>query len=445
MSDGPTFTVEPGRPLVGQVRVPGDKSVSHRALLLGALARGDSVVRGLSDGGDVARTAAALRALGARVETGPARPDDAGSAETVISGGRTVLREPAGPLDMGNSGTTIRLLAGIVAGLPFPTELTGDASLSSRPMDRVAVPLRLMGASVEGRGERCLPPIAIRGGALRGIDYTTPIASAQVKSSVLLAGLDAQGETVVREPVLTRRHTEELLMRCGAGVTEHEEGGAHVVRLVASELATFELDVPGDPSQAAFWVVAACVVPGSEVTVQRVYVGRGRRGYLDVLARMGASIDEVPATGPGDLAATADIVARFGPLRATEVHGAEITGLDEVPVLAVAAACASGDTVFHDVGELRVKESDRLLGVVDLMRVFGVHAEVDGDDLLVRGTGGLVPAVVDADGDHRMAMAAAVAGLAARAGPTRIAGWEAVATSYPQFPADLAQLTGSTP
>jgi 3-phosphoshikimate 1-carboxyvinyltransferase len=445
MSD-PTFTVEGGRPLVGRVRVPGDKSLSHRALLLGALARGGSVVRGISDGDDVARTAAALRALGAHVDTAPSRPGGAVSGEIVISGGRAVLRPPAGPLDMGNSGTTIRLLAGVVAGLPFPTELTGDDSLSARPMDRVAIPLRLMGAAVEGRGERCLPPLQIRGGALRGIDYTTPMASAQVKSSVLLAGLDAEGETVVREPVLTRRHTEELLLRCGADVTEEVGGdGAHVVRLVASSLSGFELDVPGDPSQAAFWVVAACVVPGSEITAQRVYVGRGRRGYLDVLARMGASIDEVPATGPGDLAATADVVARFGPLQATEVHGTEITGLDEVPVLAVAAACASGDTVFHDVGELRVKESDRLLGIVDLMRVFGAHAEVDGDDLLVRGTGGLVPGVVDADGDHRMAMAAAVAGLAARTGPTRIAGWEAVATSYPGFPADLALLTGASP
>ena len=438
------FTVEGGRPLRGRVRVPGDKSVSHRALLMGALARGESVVRGLSDGDDVARTADALRALGAHLEV----RDAAGNSddETVIRGGRAALGKAPGPLDMGNSGTTTRLLAGVVAGLPFTTVLTGDASLSARPMDRVAVPLRLMGAAVSGVGERCLLPLTIRGGELRGIDYTTPMASAQVKSSVLLAGLSAQGETVVREPVLTRRHTEELLARCGARVSEeHDAGGAHVVRLVASELAALELDVPGDPSQAAFWVVAACVVPGSEVTVQRVYVGAGRRGYLDVLARMGANIDEVPATGPGDLAATADLVARFGPLQATEIDGAEITGLDEVPVLAVAAACASGDTVFHDVGELRVKESDRLAGVADLLGALGVHAEVDGDDLLVRGAGRLVPGIVDARGDHRMAMAAAVAGLAAGTEPTRIAGWEAVATSYPGFPADIAQLTGAAP
>jgi 3-phosphoshikimate 1-carboxyvinyltransferase len=331
----------------------------------------------------------------------------------------------------------------VVAGLPFSTRLTGDASLSGRPMDRVAVPLRLMGATVEGRTARCLPPLTIRGGALRGIDYTTPMASAQVKSCVLLAGLGAKGDTVVREPVLTRRHTEELLLRGGATLTEEDgPGTGHVVRISPSPLAPFELDVPGDPSQAAFWVVAACVVPGSDVTVERVYVGRARRGFLDVLLRMGASIDEVPVTGPGDLAATADIVVHAGALHGTEVDAAEITGLDEVPVLAVAAACASGDTVFRDVGELRVKESDRLAGVAQLVAAFGARAEVEGDDLCVHGTGQLRAGALDAHGDHRMAMAAAVAGLAAGTGPTRIAGWAAVATSYPRFAADLASLTG---
>jgi 3-phosphoshikimate 1-carboxyvinyltransferase len=437
-TDGPLFTVEGGHPLVGRVRVPGDKSVSHRALLLGALARGESVVRGLSDGGDVACTAEAVRALGADVD------DTQVAGGVVISGGPGRLHQAAGPLEMGNSGTTMRLLAGVVAGRAWTTRLTGDTSLSARPMDRVAVPLRQMGAEVEGRTERCLPPLTVRGGALRGIDYTTPVASAQVKSCVLLAGLGAEGDTIVREPVLTRLHTEEMLARCGAHITEATaRDGTHVVRLSPSELAPFECDVPGDPSQAAFWVVAACVVPGSDVTVERIYVGRGRRGYLDVLGRMGAVIDEVPATGPGDLAATADVVARFGPLQGTEVDAAEITGLDEVPVLAVAAACAAGDTVFRSVGELRVKESDRLAGVIELVRVFGARAEADGDDLVVHGADRLTPAVVDARGDHRMAMAAAVAGLAAGSDPTRIAGWGAVATSYPRFAADLALLTGA--
>jgi 3-phosphoshikimate 1-carboxyvinyltransferase len=332
----------------------------------------------------------------------------------------------------------------VVAGRPFTTVLTGDTSLSGRPMDRVAVPLRRMGATVQGRTQHCFPPVTIRGGALEGIDYTTPMASAQVKSCVLLAGLAAEGETVVREPVLTRLHTEELLARCGAWVRQSDDdAGGHVVAVRPSVLAPFELDVPGDPSQAAFWVVAACLVPGSSVTVARVYVGRGRRGYLDVLARMGANIEEVPTTGPGDLGATADIVARFGPLQGTEVRAAEITGLDEVPVLAVAAACASGDTVFRDVGELRVKESDRLAGVAELVAVFGARAEVEGDDLRVHGGGRLVPGALDARGDHRMAMAAAVAGLAAGSERSSIAGWSAVDTSYPGFAADLASLTGA--
>jgi 3-phosphoshikimate 1-carboxyvinyltransferase len=428
-SDGRVeFVVEGGRRLLGRVRVPGDKSVSHRALIVGALATGTSRVRGLSDGDDVVRTAASLRALGAHIDEG------------VINGGAGRLHAAAGPLDAGNSGTTMRLLCGVVAGMPWTTVLTGDASLSARPMDRVAVPLRAMGARVAGTGARCLPPLTVQGGALHGVDYTPPMASAQVKSCLLLAGLAATGETVVREPVLTRRHTEELLLRCGADLEEETDSGAHVVRVRARSLAPFDLTVPADPSQAAFWLVAACIVPGSEITVLRVYVGPGRRGYLDVLARMGAPIDEDRTTDPDDLGPTADVTARFGPLRATEVDGSEITGLDEVPILAVAAACAEGDTVFRGVGELRVKESDRLAGVVDLVAAFGGRAEADGDDLVVHGTGRLRAGVVDAGGDHRMAMAAAVAGLAAGPVPTRVGGWEAVDTSYPGFARDLTRL-----
>jgi 3-phosphoshikimate 1-carboxyvinyltransferase len=424
-----TFTVHGGRPLAGDLRVPGDKSVSHRALILGALATGTSVVRGLSHGEDVARTAGALRAMGAHVEEGR------------VSGGPSGLHAPAAPLDAGNSGTTMRLLAGVVAARPWTTVLTGDASLSRRPMDRVAVPLRAMGATVTGQGSDCHPPLTVHGGALSGIDYTTPMASAQVKSCILLAGTAARGDTVVREPVLTRRHTEELLARCGAAVRDEVGAdGTHVVTLTPSVLEPFELTIPGDPSQAAFWLVAGCIVAGSALTVRGIYVGAGRRGFLDVLARMGAAIEEHPVTGPADLAATADVAVRSGPLAGTEVDASEIPGLDEVPVLAVAAACASGDTVFRSVGELRVKESDRLVGVAELVRAFGGRAEVDGDDLLVRGAGRLRPGAVDARGDHRMAMAAAVAGLAAGEGPTRVTGWATVATSYPEFGRDLAHL-----
>lgn len=423
----PVLEVTGGRPLRGRVHVPGDKSISHRALLLAAVADGESEIQGLSDGDDVRRSAAAMCALGARVD-GPR-----------VSGGPDRLHAPAGPLDVGNSGTTMRLVAGLVAGWAWTVELVGDASLSGRPMDRIALPLRLMGATVTGRGEWCLPPLTVTGGSLRGIDYTPPMASAQVKSCVLLAGLRADGETVVREPVPTRRHTEELLVLCGAALTEEDDDGTHVVRLRPGPLAPFRLDVPGDPSQAAFWMVAACIVPGSDVTVERVYVGPGRRGFIDVLARMGARIDERPVTGPGDLAATATVRVRSGPLRSTVVDAREITGLDEVPVLAVAAACAEGATVFRGMGELRVKESDRLAGVQRLLRAFGAVAELTGDDVVVRGGRPLAAGVFAAEGDHRMAMAAAVAGLAvpADAGVTRISGFDAVATSYPLFAAHL--------
>jgi 3-phosphoshikimate 1-carboxyvinyltransferase len=425
------LTVTGGRPLVGVVELPGDKSISHRALLLGAVAEGTSEIRGLSDGDDVRRTADAVRALGA-VLVGPA-----------ISGGPDRVRQPSAPLDLGNSGTSIRLLAGLVAGWDMTVVMGGDASLSGRPMDRVAVPLRLMGATVEGRGERCLPPLTVTGGKLRAIDYTPPMASAQVKSCVLLAGLRAEGETVVREPVLTRLHTEEMLARCGAAISEEVDDGAHVVRLRPSDLRPFSLDIPADPSQAAFWVVAGCVVPGSDITMPRVYVGPGRRGFLDLLRRMGADIDEVADRGPDDLAATATVRARYGALRGTTVAGAEISGLDEVPVLAVAAACAAGDTVFTDVGELRVKESDRLAAVVALVRSFGGRAEAEGDDLVVHGTGSLSAADVDAGGDHRMAMAAAVAAAAVEsAGASHIAGFASVATSYPGFADHLDALAG---
>ena len=443
MSD--VLEVSGGRPLRGRVRVPGDKSISHRALLLAAVAEGRSRLAGLSDGEDVARTAAIVGALGATVSEA-ASGDRSGRTVEVL--GDPALAPPAGPLDCGNSGTTMRLVAGLVASHPLEVVLEGDESLSGRPMDRVAVPLRAMGAAVAGRGDRCLPPLAVTGGRLHGIDYTPPQASAQVKSCVLLAGLGAEGVTVVREPVATRPHTEELLALAGARVAVAVEDGRTVVRLEPSPLRCFDLEVPADPSQAAFWVVAATVVAGSEVVVEGVYAGAGRRGFLDVLGRMGAAVEETPVGTPGTMAAVSDLRVRAAALTGTEVAAAEITGLDEVPALAVAAAVARGTTVFRDVGELRVKESDRLAGVVALVQAFGGEAEARGDDLVVRGVDRLQPAEVDAGGDHRMAMAAAVAALACEpegpGGPsaTTIRGWQATATSYPGFAAHLRMLAG---
>ncbi|MEA2931354.1 MAG: 3-phosphoshikimate 1-carboxyvinyltransferase [Actinomycetota bacterium] len=404
-----------GRPLRGQLRVPGDKSISHRALMVGALAEGTSVVRGLSTGEDVGRTRAGVEALGAVVEGDR------------VTGGRDLLHEPGDAIDVGNSGTTMRLLAGLCAGFEWVTVLIGDASIARRPMDRVAGPLRLMGAGVDCEGGGSLPPLVVRGGGLTGIDYAMPVASAQVKSSILLAGLGARGETVVREKVRTRAHTEEMLVAAGADVTLEDDG--RTVRLRPGRLQPFELDVPGDPSQAAFWVVAACVVPGSDLVVDDVYLGPARVGFLDVLRRMGADVEVVGERS---------IHARYTPdLHGTDVDGDEVPGLvDEIPVLAVAAALAEGITTFAGAGELRVKETDRVATVSSELAAMGAEVQPTADGLVVSGRARLRGAEVRSHGDHRVAMAMAVAAMAAE-GETVIEGWEAVATSYPGFEEDL--------
>jgi 3-phosphoshikimate 1-carboxyvinyltransferase len=411
------------------VRTPGEKSISHRAVLLGALAEGTSVVHGLSDGADVGASLAAVGAMGVGV-------DRAEDGTVTLHGGRSRLRRPDVPLDCGNSGTSMRLLCGLVAGFSWETELVGDESLSVRPMDRVAQPLAAMGAAVEGRGERCLPPLRVRGGSLHGIDWTPAVASAQVKSAILLAGLSADGATVVRERVTTRTHTEEMLAEAGADVSVEPWGEGRVVTVRASALKPVERTVPGDPSAAAFFVVAGCVVPGSAVVVQDVYYGPARLGFVSVLERMGALVTLTPG-GPG----TCTIRAETAPLRSTEVAASEIPSLDEVPVLAVAAAAAEGTTVFNNVAELRVKEVDRLEAVAAMVEAFGASARIVGDTLAVTGTSGrLRPGRFESRGDHRMAMAAAVAALAVPQGRSLITGFGAVETSYPGFAAALDRL-----
>ena len=419
------FTVGGGGPLRGRIRVPGDKSISHRVLMLGALAEGVSRVRGLSQGDDVARTARAVQAMGAEFDG------------ERISGGTSRLHESEDVNDLGNSGTGIRLLAGLCAGLPWLTVLTGDGSIRIRPMDRVSLPLRQMGAAVDGRAGGRLPPLTIRGGGLHGIDYAPPMASAQVKSAVLLAGLSAQGETVVREAWATRGHTEELLQAARADISVHKVGGGRVVRVKPSRLAPLDVEVPGDPSQAAFWIVAACIVPGSDVVVEQVYVGPGRAGFLDVLERMGADVSvENRSDNVGD------VHARHSKLAGTVVAGQEIPGLqDEIPVLAVAALVAEGTTVFRDASELRVKETDRLAALAAELAEVGGRVESLPDGLVVHGGGPPAGARVRSHGDHRVAMAMAVAGLAGGE-PLEIEGWDAVATSYPTFGDDLARLAG---
>jgi 3-phosphoshikimate 1-carboxyvinyltransferase len=427
-----TLEIRGGRPLFGAVDVPGDKSISHRALLLSALAEGISTITGLSTGDDVTRTRRAVEALGAAVTV------DGGLV--TVDGGRSRLAAPRDTIDLGNSGTGMRLLTGLLATVPGTTHLTGDDSLRSRPMDRVADPLALMGATVVGEGEHCQPPLAVTGRSLQGIDYTPPMASAQVKGSILLAALDAEGETVVREPVATRAHTEEMLAAAGADLIVEPWGAGRVVRIRRSGLGARVWDVPGDPSQAAFWVVAGTVVPGSRVTVDQVHLGAERIGFLHVLIRMGADVTLRDIGGD-----VGSISATFSALSGTTVDASEIPSLDEVPILAIAALVADGPTRFRDVGELRVKESDRLEGTARLVRAFGGVATVEGDDLVVEGGTTPTPGTVDAEGDHRMAMAAAVAAAAGpSAEPTRIEGWEAVATSYPGFADTLDRLAGGS-
>lgn len=424
ISSADTARFSAAGPLRGTARLPGDKSVSHRALLYAGLAEGSSAVRNLSDGDDVARTRAALVALGAEVDG------------EVVRGGRSRLVEPERPIDLGNSGTGMRLLAGLAAGLPFLTILVGDHSIHRRPMARIVEPLRSMGAAIDGRDGGRLAPLVVRGGGLHGIELTPPVPSAQVKGSILLAGLAAEGVTVVREPVATRRHSEELLARFGAPVEVAPlPGGGQLVRIRAGELTPTEVDVPADPSQAAFLAVAAALVPGSEVRLERVYVGPGRAGFVEVLRRMGALVEVAPRDGT-----TADLLVRHGPLRATTVAGAEVPDcIDEIPVLAVAAAFAEGTTRFTDAAELRVKESDRVATVVAGLRAIGARAEELPDGLLVEGDPGLRPeGRVDAAGDHRVAMAFAVAGL--RGGPVTIDGFASVATSWPGFAEALGAL-----
>ena len=414
----PVLVVDPGGPLRGHLRVPGDKSISHRVLMLAALADGSSTIRGLSGGGDVRCTLSIVGQLGADV--------DEGADGTLRIGGGS-LHEPAEVLDVGNSGTGIRLLAGMLAGLPFRSVLDGDASIRRRPMDRVLAPLAQMGARVSGIDGSTLAPLTIDGGGLTGIDYEPPLASAQVKGCVLFDGLSADGPTTVVEPFRTRTHTEELFAATGIDVID--EPGR--VTVAPGRPRPFEHDVEGDPSQAAFWAVAASIVPGSEVVVGHVYRGPARTGFVDVLRRMGADLHHDPATG--------DLAVRAAALHGTVVGADEVPGLvDEIPVLAVAAACAGGETRFEGVAELRVKESDRLATVEEMLAAMGAAVHVEGDVLVVRG-GRLRGASVRSHHDHRIAMAAAVAALVAD-GPTTIDGWESVATSYPAFADDLAGL-----
>ena len=417
------FVIEGGAPLRGVVQLPGDKSISHRALLIAALAQERSRLQNLSPGEDVAATRRLVEEFGAHVSESTGEitiePD-------LPHGGR------ARWVDCGNSGTTMRLGSGFVVHASRTTMFIGDASLSARPMARVLEPLCSMGASawsIDGHA-----PIVVQGGTLRGIDFTPEVSSAQVKGAVLLAGLAADGETTVHEQVPTRAHTEELLREAGADLTV--EGG--LVRVRPGSLMALDLSVPGDPSAAAFWVVAASITPGSELRIEGLYRGPGRDGFLDVLGRMGADFD-ITERGP----TLVDLEVRAAELTGTDISdAAEVaSAVDELPAISVAAAFATGTTVIKGAQELRLKESDRISAIRAGLTALGAKVEESPDGLLIEGAGpcGLTGALVDAAGDHRIAMALGVAGCAAR-GRTKVDGWSSVEISDPGFEEQLVRL-----
>ena len=441
-------TIRPAARLRGAVRLPGDKSISHRALLFATLAAGTSRIDGASNGADVRSTAGAMRALGATVD---AAPDDDGRnvVYRVGSPGVDGLTEPVTTLDCGNSGTSLRLIAGMVAGLPMTCVLDGDASLRGRPVARIIEPLRRMGAVLHGRRHDSLPPLTVVGHSpLQGLDYTTPVPSAQVKSAILLAGLRAEGRTTVRERVATRDHTERMLRARGVpvqhdittdGVTWTVEGG--------SAVEAIDQVVPADVSAAAFWLVAASIHPDAELTLPGVGVNPTRRAVIDLLRAMGADIEEHQVGASGDPHGTAgdpdvgepiaDIVVRSSGLHAIDIGPAEVAAaIDEIPVLCLAAVRATGVTTIRGAGELRHKESDRIAGIAAGLTALGGRIEVDGDDLRIHGGTRLHGGATDSLDDHRLAMTFAIAGLVAT-DQTTIERPESAAISYPGFFADL--------
>jgi 3-phosphoshikimate 1-carboxyvinyltransferase len=422
-------TFSPVAGLSGSLEMPADKSIAHRALMFAGMAGGASRILGAIGGEDVASTRRCMETLGASItEEGP--------GVLVVGGTGWEVPGSAG-LDCGNSGTTMRLLSGALSGRPGTFTLSGDASLSRRPMRRVAEPLRQMGAVVE-TDRLGNPPLTVRGGSLRPITYSPRVPSAQVKSAVLLAGLQAEGTTTVREPAPSRDHTERLLRWLGCRIKEGDgkvsvTGGDELFRLDG-----FEITVPGDLSSAAFWLVAAILAPAGSLEVRGVGLNPGRTGILDVLGNMGADLEVTPTAEHPEPAG--NIVARPCRLRGTEIEGPMIPrAVDELPLLALAATQAEGLTVIRDAADLRVKETDRISVLARGLGTLGANVESQPDGMIIEGPTPLTGGVVDTEGDHRMALTFAVAGLIARE-PVTVRGWEAAAVSYPGFAEDLRRV-----
>jgi 3-phosphoshikimate 1-carboxyvinyltransferase len=434
MDPASSIRLSPGGALRGTVQVPGDKSITHRAIMLAALADGETELLDYCRGEDCLNTARAFRGMGLTLDETPDRL-------RIVGKGFWGLSEPDGPIDCGNSGTGIRLLAGLLAGQEFFTVLTGDESIRRRPMGRVVKPLRSMGAVIAGRRGGELAPLAITGARLRGIAYDSPVASAQVKSAVLFAGLFADGVTRVREPRLSRDHTERMLRAFGCTVAVSDGSASVEGRPASSWPGRGRVRIPGDLSAAAFFLVAASIRPGSDVTIPHIGINPTRTGILDLLQRMGANIDVLNVREEmGE--PIADLRVRAGGLRGIAVGPDDIPRtIDELPILFVAAAVAEGETRVHGAEELRVKESDRLATMAAELRKMGVSVDERADGLVISGSGGrpLRGARCESHGDHRVAMSMAVASLAADR-PSEISDVGCIQTSFPDFHSKLSKL-----
>ncbi len=407
--------------LSGSVKVPGDKSISHRAVMFGALAEGTTTVDGFLMGDDCLSTISCFRSLGIDIDIN-------GEQVTIQSGGRQAWKEPEAVLDTGNSGTTTRLMLGLLAGAPFHSVMAGDESIARRPMKRIVEPLRLMGADIRGRANGHFTPLAVSGAELQAIDYTMPVASAQVKSAVLLAGLSAEGTTTVHEPVASRDHTEIMLKHFGADIHREED----VISLAGGQpLYATHVNVPGDISSAAFLIGAALIAEGSDIKLQHVGINPTRTGVLDAFESMGADIHLSNQQTDGE--PSADIQIRSAQLTSTEIGGALIPRLiDEIPLIALVATQAHGTTVIRDAEELRVKETDRIQAVVTELKKLGADIEATEDGMVIQGPTKLKGAQLKSYGDHRLGMMAAVASLITD-GPVSIDDPGCISISYPNF------------
>ena len=415
--------------LRGSLRVPGDKSISHRSIIFGSLAKGVTKVHDILRGEDVLSTMQVFRDLGVRIE-------DKGDLVEIHGCGFDGLQEPQRPLDMGNSGTSMRLIAGVLASQNFSAQMVGDDSLSKRPMDRVSLPLRQMGVEIAGQTERDLPPLTIHGNPnLKPIQYQLPIASAQVKSALIFAALQAQGESLIIEKDLTRNHTEDMLLQFGGQL---KVDGKEIRVAGKQELQAQEVVVPGDISSAAFWLVAGLVVPNSQITLTNVGINETRTGILDVIQAMGGklSVSEVD-----EVAKSATITVESSELHGTEIGGELIPRLiDELPIIALLATQAEGQTLIRDAEELKVKETDRIKVVADALNSMGADIQPTADGMIIQGKTSLKGASVHTYGDHRIGMMTAIAALLVKDGNVELERAEAINTSYPDFFAHLEGL-----